>query len=218
MNYNLTKDVITLIEQFDIANTNKAYSSDINGFQRWVAENYTQTDDDRNAEWEGKENGRSVDSIISTLLVHMNRFGKSYSKAAILGSEFSTQEEFIYLINLKAFGQMTKMDLIKKNVQEKPAGMLTINRLMLKEWITQESSEEDKRSKLISITTKGLEVLEQQMSKIRQATSIVSGNLSSSEKLELIKLLHKLNTFHQDIYDKNIDTEHLLEEAIAYKH
>jgi hypothetical protein len=61
-----------------------------------------------------KENGRSPESVISTLLVHMNRYAKTYSKSAIAGSGFNTQEEFIYLINLKAFGSMTKMELIKK--------------------------------------------------------------------------------------------------------
>jgi hypothetical protein len=33
----------------------------------------------------------------------MNRYAKAYSKSAIHGSEFSTQEDFVYLINLKAF-------------------------------------------------------------------------------------------------------------------
>jgi hypothetical protein len=57
---------------------------------------------------------RTPESAISTLLVHLNRYAKTYSKSAIMDSEFSTQEDFIYLINLKAFGEMTKMALIKK--------------------------------------------------------------------------------------------------------
>ncbi len=31
--------------------------------------------------------------------------------------------------------------------------------------------------------------------------------------MELIRLLNKLDDFHQQIYDRNIDTENLLEEA-----
>jgi hypothetical protein len=46
--------------------------------------------------------------LLAPLLVHMNRYAKTYSKSAIAGSGFNTQEEFIYLINLKAFGSMTK--------------------------------------------------------------------------------------------------------------
>jgi len=217
MNYNLCKDVISLLEEFDNANTNHQYSQDINGFQKWVVNNSKKEDYQHDLDWEGKENGRGVDSVISTLLVHMNRFAKSYSRAAIIGSEFSTQEEFIYLINLKAFGEMSKMDLIKKNVQDKPAGILIINRLLQKEWIIQKDSLTDKRSKLISISSKGIEVLEQQMDKIRQATSIVVGNLMHDEKLELLRLLNKLNDFHRDIYEQNVEIDHLLEKAIALK-
>ena len=143
----------------------------------------------------------------------LNRYAKSYSKSAIFGSNFSTQEDFTYLINLKAFGEMSKMDLIKKNAHEKPAGMQIINRLINQGWIKQRKSKTDKRSKVISISETGLQALGNQMDKIRQATSIVTGNLSQNEKMELIRLLNKLNDFHQQIYDRNIDTENLLEEA-----
>jgi hypothetical protein len=59
--------------------------------------------------------------------------------------------------------------------------------------------------------------LEKQMDKIRQATSIVTGNLLHHEKMELIRLLNKLDDFHQSIYDKNIDTENLLSEVLKDK-
>ena len=64
---------------------------------------------------------------------------------------------------------------------------------------------------------KNLLALENQMSKIRKATEIVTGDLTHSEKMELIRLLKKLNDFHQPIYDKNIETEHLLNEALTFK-
>ena len=108
---------------------------------------------------------------------------------------------------------MSKMDLIKKNVHEKPVGMQIINRLINQGWIEQRNSKTDKRSKVISISETGLQALGNQMDKIRQATSIVTGNLSQNEKMELIRLLNKLDDFHQPIYARNIDTENLLEEA-----
>lgn len=108
---------------------------------------------------------------------------------------------------------MSKMDLIKKNVQEKPAGMQIINRLIAKKWVAQQDSETDKRSKVISITPKGLNALESQMDKIRQATNIVTGDLSYPEKMELIRLLSKLNDFHFPIYEQNLEPEELLKEV-----
>ena len=216
MDYKLLKDIIDLLKEFKTENDiTHRFDVSVDGFKNWISSNNQLIDSE--PDWEGKENGRSAESVINTLILHMNRYAKSYSKSAIFGSDFSTQEDFIYLINLKAFGEMSKMELIKKNVHEKPVGMQIISRLISQGWIEQSNSLIDKRSKMISITSKGLLALENQMSKIRKATEIVTGDLTHSEKMELIRLLKKLNDFHQPIYDKNIETEHLLNEALKFK-
>src|SRR5690606_2206922 len=150
MKYDILKSVIDLVEEFEIENSlENIYPDDIEGFKRWINVKYNSQGLETEPYWEGKESGRSAESVISTLIVHMNRYAKSYSKSAIYGSDFSSQEDFIYLINLKAFGEMTKMDLIKKNVHEKPAGMQIINRLISQGWVNQTDSEIDKRSKVL---------------------------------------------------------------------
>lgn len=212
INYSLLKDVIGLIELFEKEAANK-YSMDTKGFEAWISDRNKQRPAYNEPEWEGKEKGRSPESVINTLIVHLNRYAKSYSKSAISDSGFSTQEEFIYLINLKAFGSMSKMELIKKNIQDKPGGMKIINRLISQQWIKQSDSEKDRRSKILKITDKGLRALEKQMSKIRQATSIVTGDLTHDEKMELIRLLKKLDEFHKPIYHKNIESSALLDEV-----
>lgn len=218
MKYAILKNVIDLLEEFESENLSEiAYTKDIEGFKRWIAASCKSVEIQNEPDWEGKEKGRSAESFINTLIVHLNRYAKSYSKSAIFGSGFSTQEDFIYLINLKAFGEMTKMDLIKKNVHEKPAGMQIINRLIAQGWVHQSDSEVDKRSKVLKISDNGLEALENQMHKIRQAAEIVTGDLTRNEKMELIRLLKKLHDFHIRIYDKNIDPEFLLNEALQYK-
>ena len=216
MNYGLIKDVLDLVQEFEIeTNNNNHFETSVEGFKNWISTNNNTIVNEPN--WEGKENGRSAESVINTLIVHLNRYAKSYSKSAIFGSNFSTQEDFTYLINLKAFGEMSKMDLIKRNVHEKPVGMQIINRLINQGWIEQRNSKTDKRSKVISISETGLKALGNQMDKIRQATSIVTGNLSQNEKMELIRILNKLDNFHQPIYARNIETEKLLEEALSHK-
>lgn len=212
MNYNLLKDLIDLAEDFEKVNKNNKYSQDISGLKQWIADNAKSTG--LNIEepyWEGKEKGRSAESAISTLLVHLNRYAKTYSKSAIAGSDFATQEDFIYLINLKAFGEMTKAELIKRNVHDKPVGMLIISRLLKLGWVEQVVSESDKRAKVIKITEKGIRALEDQMAKIRQATTIVAGDLSHAERLELIRILSKLDQFHQSVFAKNSNCTNLLD-------
>src|SRR5690554_913660 len=214
MDYKLIKEVIDLIQEYEVGcKANKVKEISIAGFKKWIANTYQEEGNLDEPDWEGKENGRSPESVINTLIVHMNRYAKSYSKSAIFGSDFSSQEDFIFLINLKAFGAMSKMDLIKKNVQEKSVGMQIINRLIRQGWVDQTDSEVDKRSKLIHINDKGLEALEKQMDKIRQATRIITGDLMHEEKMELIRLLKKLNDFHHPIYLRNINSSDLLEEV-----
>lgn len=215
MNYSLLKDIIDLLEQYE---ENKERTGNreksVEDFRKWIVLNAQNDIVDNEPDWEGKEDGRSPESVINTLIIHMNRYAKSYSKSAIHGSEFSTQDDFIYMITLNVFGEMSKMDLIKKNVQEKPAGMQIINRLIAQKWVTQRDSEIDKRSKVLSITDKGIDALQAQMDKIRQATSIVTGDLTYNEKMELIRLLNKLNDFHLPIYEQNLEPEKLLETVV----
>ncbi|MCS3554711.1 MULTISPECIES: MarR family winged helix-turn-helix transcriptional regulator [unclassified Sphingobacterium] len=218
MKYDMVKNVLKLLEQFELENAlHIKYQSNIEGFKDWIALNCRDDNKQIAPYWEGKENGRSVASVINTLIVHLNRYAKSYSKSAIFGSEFSTQEDFIYLIILKDFGEMIKMDLIKRNVHDKPVGMQIINRLITKGWVDQTNSDVDKRSKFLKINDKGLAVLEQQMEKIRQASEMVTGDLTDNEKMELIILLNKLNEFHMPIYDRNIESEYLLTEVLKEK-
>lgn len=208
--FQLIYQVIALIEEFHLVNTESSYSRDIGGFRRWIAESESTHAVNPEPAWEGKENGRTAESAISTLLVQLNRYAKTYSKSAIYGSDFSTQDDFIYLINLRSLGPMTKMELIHKNLQDKPTGMLIISRLIKNGWVFQQGSETDRRSKLVSITAEGLRVLELQLDKIRQASDLVSGNLNKGEKMELIRLLTKLRDFHHPIFLKNLDPHELL--------
>ncbi|KXH79030.1 MarR family winged helix-turn-helix transcriptional regulator [Chryseobacterium kwangjuense] len=214
MNYTLIKDFMDLLQDFEteVLAFPDLYPGTIQGFKDWISDKHSNKQQNHSEEpyWEGKENGRTAESAISTLLVHLNRYAKTYSKSAILDSEFSTQEDFIYLINLKAFGEMTKMALIKKNIHDKPVGMLIIGRLLRQGLIEQTGSDLDKRSKLIRISERGLQIIEIQMKKIRKATKIVAGNLTHSEKMELIHLLNKLDRFHNPIFLRNINSDQLI--------
>ena len=218
MNYILIKELLDRVQQFETENNNNAFYNDIEGFLKWAAAEVSAKSTSFVPEepvWEGKANGRSPESVISTLLVHLNRYAKTYSRSAIFGSAFSTQEEFIYLIVLQAYGALTKMDLIRKNVQDKPAGMLVINRLLQQGWVEQVDSEIDKRSKVLKITSEGAATLGRIKEKINRATQIVCGNLVRTEQMELIRLLKKLEDFHHPIFLKNIERETLLDRVSA---
>lgn len=214
MNYNLIRNLLDLMEQFESENEERSgYPPDIEGFKQWMLDNLSGGPAIA-PDWEGKSSGRTAESVVATLIVHMNRYAKNYFRAALAESDFSGQDDVIYLIVLRFSPPLTKMELIKKNVHDKPAGIQIINRLIAKGWAVQTGSDKDKRSKIISITPKGVNALDEVMAKVRQATDIVSAKLSQNERMQLIGILNKLDSFHQEIYDRNYEPANLLENAM----
>ena len=211
MNYDILKTLIDDFKLFEIQNKNNSFN--INDFVGFLSHKYQTIQDDKTVNWQGKENGRSSDSIINTMIIHLSKYAKNYSKSIIKNTYFSTQDEFIFLINLDVFGEMTKMELIQKNVQDKPSGMLIINRLIEKGWVRQTNSTTDKRSKNISISELGKQELEKLMPNIRKASQIVTANLTKKEKFQLIELLQKLEVFHNEIYLYSNEKDNLIELA-----
>lgn len=211
MNFDLIKSVVELVQKFTEQNEDKIlYNNDLQGFIQWIN---TSFEDDSNSEdplWIGKELGRSSDSVINTLFVRIGRYAKMYSRS-IGKSVFSSQDDFIYMISLKAMGPMTKMELIRHNVSEKSTGVLIINRLIHNQWIEQTVSQKDKRTKHITITEKGIAVLEEHMKEIRKASKAVVGNLTHSEQMLLIAILSKLDEFHASFYQMNLANNSLLD-------
>lgn len=197
MYYKLIQELVDLVELYE--QDDKKGQPDVTLFVQWAHKRLELSNDNNAVEpnWQGKELGRSPESVINTSLVHLYRYAKLLAKDAIAGSEFSTPDDFIYLICLVANGSLTKTALIKLNVHEKSAGMQIINRLIAHGLVEQETTETDKRNRMIHITQKGRAVLEERMDKIRAASSNVSEPLSHQEKMQLISLLSKLESFHE---------------------
>lgn len=212
MNYKILKSLINEIELFE--NQTMTEDNNFESFIEYLKIKYKTENKPKKINWENKEKGRSMDSIINTMIVHMSKYAKNYSRSIIRNTNFSSQEEYIFLINLDVFGKMTKMELIQKNIQDKPSGMLTINRLIDKGWVTQSDAAKDKRSKIINITELGRLELEKIMPKIKKASKVVTANLTENEKLQLIKLLQKLDVFHKEIYFSTNEKDNLIEIAL----
>ncbi|MDP9955429.1 DNA-binding MarR family transcriptional regulator [Epilithonimonas hungarica] len=214
MNFDIIKAVVELVRQFMEQNESKAlYSNDIHGFTKWMNTCFRNNSELEDHTWIGKESGRSSESVINTLLVRIVRYAKSYSRSIVVNSMFSSQDDFIYLISLNSLGSMSKMDLIRHNVHEKPAGMLVINRLINNGLVEQTISDKDKRIKLIQITKKGLDILDKHMNEIRKASKVVTANLTHPEQMILIGILSKLDEFHYSVYRTDLDATDLLDKA-----
>ncbi|MGE6219234.1 MarR family winged helix-turn-helix transcriptional regulator [Nubsella zeaxanthinifaciens] len=197
MSYHLVKEIIGLAERYEQENVH-AKKDDVHGFVQWINQHLDGTSVSLpEPDWNGKIYGRSADSVINTSLVHLYRYAKQHAKEAIAGSEFSTSDDFFYLISLMSHGSMTKTALIKLNVHEKSAGIQIVNRLITGGFVTQETTHDDKRNRMISITEKGKSALNKHIEQMRTASQNVTEPLSNAEKMELIRLLTKLEDFHE---------------------
>lgn len=200
MNYDLLREVIEKLADYEANNPH--LPSNLESFVQWL----NQENLKNNSVTQLPQNmpiaipTEHIEGEISRLVAMLYRYAKVYMKKAIDNSPLQTIDEFGYLAGLMRENGMSKMTLIERNVHEKTTGMEIIKRLLKEGLISQESSIEDKRSKLLFITQKGQTAFLGVLQQMFQAGSIINGNLTADEKIVLWQLLYKLEQFHQPIF------------------
>jgi DNA-binding MarR family transcriptional regulator len=147
-----------------------------------------------------KDEYRSTSIDISILIVLLYHYAKGYIKKALRDSFLQTPDEFSFLITLMTYKNLTKSELIAKQVMEKTSGSEVIRRLIKRGLIVESADENDKRSIRVSITKSGREEILKTLPVMGKVSEIVVGNLSAEEINTLSYLLKKLDYFHNDIY------------------
>jgi DNA-binding MarR family transcriptional regulator len=155
-----------------------------------------------------QEQAYQLDNRIGRLFVYMSRYAKSYIKKALEGTPLQTAEDFTCLAILLTNDDLSKTELISRNIQEKTSGTEVIRRLIASGLAEQWDDENDKRGKRIAITNKGKELLYVVFKDMSNVGRIITGELTLSEKLTLQYLLQKLEKFHYDHHEhKTIATK-----------
>jgi MarR family transcriptional regulator, lower aerobic nicotinate degradation pathway regulator len=222
MNYELLKSVISSVEQFETETESK--NGSLQDYHKWfsarqnldiVSTNEIIGVESQFVPDEVKQMGDLPEIVIGQLLVFLSRYLKIYLKKGLEGSLMTTGDDFTYLATLFTKGSLTKTELILLSAHEKTSGMEVIKRLLNNDLIEQFDDENDKRSKRISLTEKGKGILFQSFEAMGKVGMIGAGNLTFSEKEQLMYLLKKLDNFHNDIYLNHRDLS--LDEIIAAK-
>lgn len=156
---------------------------------------------------EGRSHGQgeiigpdAIDVELGKLIIFLNRYARLLIRKGLADFPELINEDFTYLYTLMAAESMTKIQLIEKNVQEKPSGLEVIKRLLKHELIAETEDEHDKRSKRVFLTEKGRAVFYRSVQSMEKVSKIVAGNLRSDEKKQLYTLLKKLEDFHNPIF------------------
>ena len=184
--YSLIKQLIEHVEAFE--GQADATSIDLDHFMAWMLANYNQR--------KSVESVKDVEGKNFELFAAMERYTSYYLKEVFKDLPLTTIWDFSFVAILDAQGPTSMTDLIKKAKLEKPSGMEVIKRLIKKDFVERIPNTEDKRSKLLRNTEVGKQVLYTTYPKVVELSRTISGSLDTREKLILLSLLKKLDSFH----------------------
>ncbi len=210
--YKLVHQLLNLVEQFE--NENASAEMSIQGFAGFLV-NHIEKETPAAAapdirfgknEQQAQNLAYQIDNSIARLFIYMSRYAKSYVKKALDGTPLQTAEDFTCLAILLTHDNMSKGDLISRNLQEKTSGTEVIRRLINADLVKQWDDDKDKRGKRISITETGRQLLYKVFGDMDHVGQIITGDLSLSEKLVLQHLLQKLESFHYQQHEQKTIT------------
>ena len=202
MDFDLLTDIIEHFKQFQLA-TPVGKKSTMADFGIWLNQHRYLTDipaDSSHIELVGTN---AVEIEIGKLIVFLNRYSKLLIKKGLSDYPELVNEDFTYLYALMGCESMTKMQLIEKNIHEKPTGLEVIKRLKKYKIIGEKNDLVDRRSKRVFLTAKGKKLFFETVVQMEDVAKIVAGNLHNTEKFQLYQLLKKLDDFHHPLFLKH---------------
>jgi DNA-binding MarR family transcriptional regulator len=207
--YKLIHQLLNLVEDFESENTDRELC--LSEFSGYLINHLTQSNSESaadvrfgNNEDDSQQLAYQIDNTIGRLFIYMSRYAKSYIKKTLDGTPLQSPEDFTCLAILFTHDSLSKGELISRNIQEKTSGTEVIRRLIQAGLASQLDDVNDKRSKRISITDPGKQLLYRVFEDMNDVGKMVSGNLSLTEKLNLQYLLQKLDTFHYKLHDNKV--------------
>ena len=204
-------DLLLEVKEFENSSAYKTNCS-VEDFRMWLNDKkYTEESPTKLFKNENHQVSFTENEICKQVLL-LGRYSKLLIRKGLSDFPELANEEFTYLYRLKDEPFLTKIQLIEKNGHEKQTGTQIIKRLLEAGFLEEKNDETDKRSKRLNLTKSGEKIFHESVEKVNQTSKILSGKLDDGEKIELLRLLKKLNEFHGHIYAdyKNTDVNDIL--------
>lgn len=152
-------------------------------------------------DYQGKKPGFiTINGQLASLTGKLSKYASFYSKKALEKFSLNNIEDWVYLMRLREMGTPKKSELIYDMISEFPSGIDVIKRLVKLNLVAEFPDLEDKRSKRLKITESGLELLVKSLPWMEKISDMAFNQLQDPEKVLLIELLDRLNTFHKTHY------------------
>jgi MarR family transcriptional regulator, lower aerobic nicotinate degradation pathway regulator len=211
MNYAFLKSLLTQAEAFE-QQTPATEQQTLASFAAWLSQQTASAPAVNSAgvcppdDHELLAGSNSPDHEIGIFVSYLYRYTKLYGKKALADTPLSTIDEFSYMVMLLEGTAPTKTELIDRNIQEKTTGTEILRRLINGGLVEQFDDPTDRRSKRLKLTEQGMSVMFQVMPRMGQLLTLVGGNLTPTEKEQLVFLLSKLHLFHNQLFNNERDT------------
>ena len=206
MDLNLIVEVLKELDTFQ--KSQQGTQATLENFRLYLNEKAYRKETPRNLSEKYNLKVYDLENDIAKQVIMLGRYSKHLMRKATENYPELVNEDFTYLFRLMDYPSLTKMQLIDKNAHEKQTGIEIIKRLVRNGLLDERPDETDKRSTRVSVTEKGREVFLRSMQDITVMSRVMCGQLQPDEKVSLLALLKKLNTFHHTVYT-NLRNENL---------
>jgi MarR family transcriptional regulator, lower aerobic nicotinate degradation pathway regulator len=200
MNYQLLQQLLEHLQKFEDQNPDLSAHQSLAKFAGFLNQQVVQPAPIMAFASNENHPDETLEAWLSQLLAFNYRYAKVYIKQALDQSGFISLDDFGYLAGIWRKNGCTKTEIIELNIHEKTTGMEIIRRLLHRELIVQEENPNDRRSKILRITPKGLETFRGSLESMHRASIQIAGNLDETEKVQLFYLLQKLHQHHNPIF------------------
>lgn len=157
------------------------------------------------------------ESRLAALVGRLSKYSYFYSKKAMQPLQFKGIDDPVYLLVLMKMGTPKKSELIYEMMSEFASGIDIVNRLVGMGLVEEFPDEEDRRSKRLRITFKGIEALQECFPVMNKVADVAFSSLTDGEQALLVQLLDKLDRYHAEHYrqSRNAEFDEVYEQMVG---
>ena len=198
-------EVVNLFAEFH----NETGSDNVSAFSVWLNRRL-------NAHPAGVANTVDDNRMLVWLTHRLSKMFRWYAKETLQANGLTSMDEYFFLISINKIGTPSKTKVYADTITEINTGTQMMKRMIDAGLIEEVTDKQDKRVRRVKLTAKGKRTRENFFQQSVSDLKLKSGNLSETEKKELIRLLAYLEKFHTNIYfnDSGLSFEEMIEKHL----
>jgi len=211
--YDVIKKLIDLWESYENESPDE---QDLLNFSEWVMEQIKDKSID-NTQFHPQRELHSHPETVAFLnkldpgsrfqeyILRIARFEEFYIRKYLIDLPLNSRLEYLFLFTVSNLEKARKTDLINIHLVEYTTGMDTIRRLVKNKLLLELPDEQDKRAKLLILTTEGEDILMKANKRIEEARNMFLACISPNKWKKTLSVLNEIDEFHSNIYFNHYD-------------